>query len=294
MKPRIVAAQSLTALHRDLCNGLLFSPRVDDIAGGSVQWHNVIGTAESMEWRGDLKRIWVPHLRWNRMVSQYVNPEEFGAWLQAITARQSKYGSVVMRTNLVSPQVGGTSTVRNLGSCMLSLSYRNRPNRELVLHSRTCYLGYLSTLDLTVAHVAARFIAASLDIEVEEISFAWFLETAQYHDYRSTAWHLGAAPNSSLFNRYWSEVPLATRDHMPGVWASAKWIAKMQYQDEEGLPYSAEKFVSRRRIRKRWHSEMWPQGHGEQFRSDTDKPYAAPLPPTPVSTLDFSKIGFTL
>lgn len=284
----------MTALHRDLCNGLLFSPRVDDIAGGSVQWHNVVATADSMDWSADLKRFWIPQLRWNRMVSQYVDPIEFEAWIDAVKTREKKYGSVVMRTNLVAPQVGGSSTVRNLGSCMLSLSYRNRPYRQLVLHSRTCYLGYLSVLDLTVAHVAGRHIANALGIAVEDIAFEWFLETAQYHDYRSTAWHLGASPTSRLWNHYWSMVEGATRDYMPGVWSSAKWIARMQEQDAANDPYSAEKFVSRRRIRKRWHSEMWPEGHGEQFRSDTDKPYAAPLPSVFVTDLDFDKIGITL
>lgn len=284
----------MTALHRDLCNGLLFAPRVDDIAGGSVQWHNVIGTADSMEWNGNLKRLWIPSLRWSRMVSQYIDPVEFEAWIDAIKSRQKKYGSVVLRTNVVAPQVGGTSTVRNLGSCMLSLSYRNRPRRELVLHSRTCYLGYLSLLDLTVAHTAARHIAATVGCAVEEISFAWVLETAQYHDYRSTAWHLGANPTSRLWNHYWSSVHDATRDYMPGVWSSAKWIARMQEQDAAGNPYSAEKFVSRRRIRKRWHSEMWEPGHGNQFTDAADKAYAQPLPSVPTSSLDFSKIGIYL
>jgi len=260
-----------------------------------TELHHVVAQAESMAYDYELRRFWVPESRWRTMVRQYIDAKAFLQWSSLIDHRFNhlkKRGSAVLRTNLVASRVGGKGTVRNLGSCLLSLSFSLRPRPTITLHSRTCYLGYLSVLDLSIAYVCARHIAGLLGIEPDEIGFVWFAESLQVHGFRTIAFPLG---DTQEYDRF------LNRPHtpeFPAMYNSHKHHSKYVQQDAEGLLYSGMPFTSYRRLRKRWHSEMFAFPDGNPY-SDPDtgksdhRAYQS-LPDTHVDDLDFSAIGISL
>lgn len=288
---------TMTTMHERLCSRLLYASadHVDHFSGMETELHHVVAEAESMMYDYELRRFWVPASRWGTMVRQYIDPEAFLQWSSLIEHRfghLKKRGAAVLRTNLVASRVGGKGTVRNLGSCMLSLSFSLRPRPIITLHSRTCYLGYLSVLDLSVAFVAAKHIAGLLGIDAGEIGFVWFAESLQVHGFRTIAFPLG---DEQEYDRF------LNRPHTPeypAMYNSHKHYAKYVLQDAEGLLYSGMPFTSYRRLRKRWHTEMMGYDYANEYSDLTtgksDHRAYQPLPDTHVDDLDFSAIGITL
>lgn len=282
---------TVTALHDGLARKLLYGTRdeLDDANSVDVQLHNVVAGAKRFEWDYLVNRLWVPRTRWTTMVRQYVDPASLHSWLEMIEDRfpQSKRGIAVLRTNTVQARQAGRGVTRRWGSCMLSLSVRVKPQPQITLHSRTCYLGYLSVLDLTVAHVCARMAAERIGIEVEDFSFVWQLEMAQFHGFRCLAWPLGDPDLYAEFcNHDWSKA------RYPGTFIARQWLHRLSKLDEDGVPYGDMPFSSYKRVRRRWHAEAMPDGYGDQFAGGkkNDKPYKR-LPDVHVSELDFSPLN---
>ena len=279
----------MTGLHTKLCHRLLYSTvdHLDYVTGMDVVLEHVYGYAETMQWDFDLARIWVPPSRWTTMVRQYVDPGEVRAWLELIKRRHEKKAAqrFVFRMNTVQPRTGGKSTVRNLGSCMLTLSLSLQPRPIITLHSRTCYLGYLSPLDMSVAYHLARHASDVVGIPVEEFAFAWFLETAQFHQFRTIAFPLGDEREREGFLSF----PV-TPDRIALV-RSRRHYDKWRQQDAEGVLYEdMQRFVSYRRLRKRLHTEVDGFEFAQRFASAESGAFH-PLPSTPVRQLTFEKIG---
>lgn len=285
--------KTATAMHDGLTEELLFarSGELDDANSTDVQLHNVVAEAESFKWDYSTERLWTTRARWNTMVRQYIDPEAFGSWISALeNMPSSRRGISVLRTNLVKMRESGRGKTRRHGSCMLNLSYRERPSPQITLHSRTCYLGYLSVLDMTVANVCARWAAQIRGVPVEQMSFVWQLEMAQFHGFRTIAYPLGGS--DELYQAY-LDMPLKDR---PGLILSRKWHDKMQELDEQGMKYGDMSFASFRRVRARWHAEVYGVEYAQQFAGGDRNPKLgkiyAPIKPTPVSALDFAPIGW--
>lgn len=254
---------------------------------------HVYAEADSMTFDYDLRRVWVPPQRWTTMIRQYLNPGDVEAWLALIQKRlvekHKVAGRPVLRTQMVAPRKGGKGTVRNLGSCMLTLSFTLTPQPTITMHSRACYVGYLSPLDMAVAYHLGRLVAGVVGLSVTDLRFAWFIETAQMHKFRTIAFVLGDEEEKEVFlNRVdrgitGSDYPAAHRvDYHHKLWS--KW-------NEEGLTYDEmPKFVSYRRLRKRWLTEEFGYDYACQFNGEQTKAFK-PLPSTPVSSLTFNKIG---
>lgn len=284
---------TVTALHDGLARKLLFARRedLDDANSVDVQLHNVIAEAKSFEWDYLVNRLWVPKTRWTTMVRQYINPESLFEWLQVVEGRfpDSKRGIAVLRTNTVQSRQTGRGVTRRWGSCMLSLSVRVKPRPQITLHSRTCYLGYLSVLDLSVAYVCAKLAAERIGrLDVRDFSFVWQLEMAQFHGFRCLAWPLGGGYD--LFMEFMQHD--ADKRNYPGVYIARQWTERLSRLDEEGVPYGDMKFSSYKRIRRRWHAETYGSEFASQFAGGVknDKPYRK-LPDQHVDELDFSPIG---
>lgn len=285
--------KTATGLHDGLCQSLLFGSAddLDDVNSVDVQQHNVMAHAESFDWDYTTDRLWTTRSRWNTMVKQYVDPEAFGAFLQAMTNRpKSRRGITVFRTNLVKSNQTGRGVTRRHGSCMLTLSYRERPWPQITLHSRTCYLGYLSVLDMTIAHVFARWASEITGVDVLDMAFVWQLEMSQFHGFRTIAYPLGGG--NALFEEYLE----ADRTYYPGLNLSRTWYDRISQLDDEGVLYGDMKFASYARVRKRWHTEVYGLDYARQFEGGTYNPKLGKasrlIPSTHVSTLDFSKIGY--
>lgn len=284
-----ITAPTMTELHDSLCSRLLYSTRenVDYITGMDVVLEHVFAEAQSMVWDYNLKRIWVPPSRWTKMIREYVDPEEVQEWLQLIENRHQKKAAqrFVLRTKKVASKKGGKTTVRNLGSCMLSLSVALQPEPVATLHSRTCYLGYLSPLDMSIAYHLTRLAADVMGVPLESFRFAWFLETAQFHQFRTIAFALGDDRQRQRF----LEAPVTPENvaHARALKHYRKWRS----QDDSGTSYDdMQRFVSYRRLRKRFHTEVMGYDYAQQFEGPESKAFK-PLPSQPVTSLTFEKIG---
>lgn len=290
-----ITAPTLHELHDTLAHRIQYAHRdeLDFTTGMDSVLEHVYAEADSMEYIYDLKRVWVPPSRWTMMVRQYLDPDDVEEWLATIRKRIHKLaGRPVLRTRIVTPRKGGKTTVRNLGSCMLTISATIKPVPRITLHSRACYVGYLSPLDLGVAYHLGRLVAAEVNIPIEEFRFSWFLETAQMHKFRTIAYVLGDEAEEEYFYSHgdikggtgWSaDYPAARRVYYHHkLWT--KW-------NEEGLTYDEmPKFQSYRRLRKRWLAERFGHEYALQFEGGKDRAFPE-LPSTPIQHLDFSKIG---
>lgn len=279
----------MTALHDKLCSRVLYATQdhLDYVTGMDCVLEHVVAEADTMKWDYDLKRVWVPPSRWTMMIRQYVNPDEVNRWLNLIERRHTKRAAqrFVFRTNTVNARVGGKSTVRNLGSCMLTLSLALEPRPTVLLHSRTCYMGYLSPLDMSVAYHLTCLASNLIGVPIEEFRFTWFLETVQWHQFRTIAFALGDEEQRERF------LELPVTPERIGHARSRKHYDRWMQQDNEGVLYEdMQKFVSYQRLRKRYHAEVLGYDHAKQFETETNKAFR-PLPSSPVVNLDFGKIG---
>lgn len=295
MPPHYLRAPTMHELHDKLAARLQYSTRdkVDLITSMDTVLEHVYAEADSMVFDYDLKRVWVPPSRWTMMVKQYLDPEEVMEWLNLIETRIAKKkiaGRPILRTNKVAARVGGKGTVRNLGSCMLTASFTVDPRPTFTLHSRACYVGYLSPLDMAVAYHLARLAADVAGIPLSDVRFVWFIETAQMHKFRTIAFALG---DDEQYERFLRLSDAVTHEHVQltrtlyhhDLWA--RWNAEGRlYRD---MP----KFVSYQRLRKRWLTERFGYDYATQFETPDNKAFR-PLPSTPVSSLTFEKIGITL
>lgn len=276
-------ASTLTELHDMLCDSLIEAreDELDMITSVDVQIHNVIAEADSMDWEFDLKNMWLTKSRWSMMVRQYLDPEELEAWIGQCTGKIGTKGRgiAVMRTKIVKPR-GGAATghtnkeTRRWGSCMLNISYKAKPRPQITLHSRTSYLGYIGALDLTVAWMAARYLAKEMGIDVKDISFVWQIEAIQWHNFKSMAYMLNN-PDSVKRKAYRRLLMKNSADlgveekrtilAAPAVRLSRKWLRKVMAEDAAGRTYGDMTYNTFRRIVRRFHTEVKGEAYAKQF-----------------------------
>lgn len=280
---RTFQAATMTELHDKMCKALVFAEEddLDVISSVDVQIHNVIAQADSMDWEFDLKSMWLTKSRWSMMLNQYIDPEELEAWINQITSKigTKKRGIAVMRTKTVKAR-GGAATghtnkeTRRWGSCMLAISYKAVPEPQITLYSRTSYLGYIGALDLTVAWVLGKTLAERLGMDVKDMKFVWMNEAIQWHHFKSLAFLLNH-PNPKERKKYRRIIikkdkkltpeELNMLETMPGLKRSKMWLAKVIKEDKDGLTYGDMTYNTYRRIRRRWHTEVFGLEHAQQF-----------------------------
>jgi hypothetical protein len=318
---RTFHAATMTELHDKMCTALVEGTEtdLDVISSVDVQIHNVIAEAESMDWDFDMKDMWLTKSRWTMMVNQYLDPEELEAWIKQITSKigTKNRGICMMRTKTVAAR-GGEATghknkeTRRWGSCMLAISYKAIPAPQITLYSRTSYLGYIGALDLTVAWMAAKYLADALGIDVKDIRFVWMNEAVQWHNFKSLAFLLNH-PEKKRRKAYrrlmmkplkkLSDEERATLDASPGLTLSRKWLAKVIKEDKDGVTYGDMTYNTYRRIRRRWHTEVlgfekaqefegwsyYKSDVGDHSKGDEKEFFKAyqPLPSVPSHTLNF-------
>lgn len=314
-------APDMSRLHHQVCERLIRSDEslFDVITSVDIQVHNVMAEAKSMNWEYDLKYAWLTPHRWPMLVRQYIDPEELENWIGMSTSRigLKNRGIAVLRTKTVKPRGGKTNQLtRRWGSCMLSLSYRAVPKPQIVLHSRTSYMGYLGALDMSVAWMCGRYLAKELGIQVEDMGFIWFNENVQWHNFKSLAYLL-SNPDPALREEYRhlmlhraDELSIPERKlimHSPGLRLSRKWLRKVLEDDEAGRTYGDMNYNTFRRIVRRYHTEVlgyetaktyegwsyYKQGERTGEPKEYHKAYT-PLPNTPIFSLDFKCIGMPL
>lgn len=316
---RTFQAPTLTKLHDHICDSLLFATydEIDLLTSVDVQIHNTMSQADSMAWDFDLKNMWLTKSRWSMMVRQYLDPEDFEAWLRKCVSGIGTKGRgiSVLRTKVVRPRGGahvGNRETRRWGSCMLALSYKAVPHPTITLHSRTSYLGYIGALDLSVAWMCARYLADALGTRVEDFRFIWYNEALQWHNFKSLAYLLNHRKKKrrKLYRRLMirkedelTDDELVYVNSSPALTLSRNWMQKVVKEDEEGITYGDMTYNTYRRIRRRYHTEVMGLDYARQFegwelyrkgpelgqQKDFHKAYL-PLPSTNVHDLDFSAL----
>jgi hypothetical protein len=309
----------MTELHDQMCTALVTAreQELDVVSTVDVQIHNVIAEAQSMDWDFDMKDMWLTKSRWSMMVNQYLDPEEFQAWVDQITSKIGTKGRgiCVMRTKTVKAR-GGEATghsnkeTRRWGSCMLALSYKAVPHPQITLYSRTSYLGYIGALDLTIAWMAGKTLADAMGIDVKKIRFVWMNEAIQWHNFKSLAFLLNH-PDKKRRKSYrrlmmkpvkkLSPDEVKTLEKSPAFTLSRKWLAKVIKEDKDGMTYGDMTYNTYRRIRRRWHTEVLGYEKAQEFegwsyyktgekKGEQKEFFQAykPLPSVPAHTLDFS------
>jgi len=318
---RMFHANTMTELHDTMCTALIDAgpDELDVISSVDVQIHNIIAEAESMEWDFDMKDMWLTKSRWTMMVNQYIDPDDFQAWLNQITSKigTKKRGICLLRTKTVAAR-GGEATghsnkeTRRWGSCMLGLSYKAIPAPQITLYSRTSYLGYIGALDLTVAWMAGKVLADAMGIDVKDIRFVWMNEAIQWHNFKSLAFLLNHPDpkRRKKYRRLMMKPAKKLKDSekekikaSPALRLSRKWLAKVIKEDKDGVTYGDMTYNTYRRIRRRWHTEVNGYDFAQQFegwsryksgpkegkKKEFFKAYK-PLPSVPAHTLAFDSL----
>lgn len=318
---RSYTAATLTDLHTQMTASLVFATKdeLDVISNVDVQIHDVIGHAKSMQWDFDLKSHWLTPARWTMMVNQYIDAEALQAWIDQCTSKIGTKGRgiALMRTKIVKPR-GGAATghtnkeTRRWGSCMISVSYKALPRPTIHLHSRTTYLGYIGALDLSVAWMCARYLAHELGINVADFEFVWTNEAIQWHNFKSMAYLLNN-PDAERRKEYrrllttpmskLSEDELKMLTSSPALSMTRVWLTKVRKEDKAGVTYGDMSYNTYRRIRRRWHTEVFGLEYAQQFegwsyykvgeKKGEEKEFFKaynPLPNTPIENLDFKAL----
>lgn len=311
----------MTLLHDQMCTFLVEATEeeLDVISTVDVQRHNVIAEADSMSWDFDMKDMWLTKSRWTMMANQYLDPEELTAWIDRCTSKIGTKGRgiAVMRTKTVAAR-GGAATghtnkeTRRWGSCMLAVSYKALPRPQITLYSRTSYLGYIGALDLTVAWMCGKYLADSMGVKVEDISFVWMNEAIQWHNFKSAAFLLNH-PDKKRRKAYRRLIikpekklkpeEIETIAESPALTLTRKWFAKVIQEDKDGRTYGDMTYNTFRRIVRRYHTEVHGFEYAQQFegwsyhkkgpKQGEQKEYFkayGPLPSVKADTLDFSML----
>lgn len=279
-------------------NHYLAYSSADDLSvhtSNEVQLHNVIGYTPSFEFSQDVSRSWHTKTRWNLLVRQYLNETSVNTWVDAIDSKLQlgKRGVAVMRTNLIGPKsnANGQQKWRTWGACILSVSYRSTPTPQITMHSRTSYMGFLSVLDMNVAHVAARMIAERVRIDPGDIAFLWHIESAQFHAFKSLPYFLMSEKRRSHVIEHDPELS----DNFPAVRNARKMITSFDKMDDEGLAYGDMTYAQSRRARKRYHTEVFGWEYGARFehgkhRAPSQNKRMKKLPSLRTDVLDFASL----
>jgi hypothetical protein len=289
-------APTMTALHADMCADMLYGTKdsFDWITNTDVVKEHVVAQAESMDWHCDIARFWLPHSRWTMMINQYLNPEEVQAWLALILKRVKTRNAnrMVLRTRTVAAQFKGNATTRSLGSCMLSVSLSLQPRPTVLLHSRTGYLGYLSPMDWSVAYHCARLAANALGMDLTEFRFVWFVETIQYHRFRTIAFPLGDKLERRRFIESCKALTAdGTLTDYPALARNWEQFKKWRKADREGLSFDTmSPYRSYQRPRKRFLTEVMGIDYARQFEDPKNKAFPK-LKSIDVADLTLEKLG---
>lgn len=237
-----------------------------------VQMHNVFAACDSFGFAEDIKNWWLPESRWNLLIRQYLNPTAVDFWVNSIAEKLSKRGRgiAVLRTNTVARQgnTGGRYTWRRWGACILSISYRNNPAPQITMHSRSCYMGFLSILDMNVAHTLAREVCAVLDngMTPDDMSFVWHIESMQMHAWKSLPLFFSMPDHFDIAD-------LLTKPYRPtdsiAVRNAKKVLADYQRRDYDGELYGEMKYAQTAYPRRRLHTEHFGYKYAKQFEGGT-------------------------
>lgn len=247
-------AATITTLHEQLIQRMLDSPDTRATSGTSVGSPSlIVATAESAQWACQLDELWLSRSKWSTLAAQYVDPQQMDHWLNLVETRlvKTRMNVATLHMRGVDSQLDRSVVTRRFANCLNHVSFRRRPFPELTLSSRTTYLGYLSGLDLTLAHRLAEAAAEACGVDVEDVRFTWLLEMAQYNSEKAMGYALTRG--------------IETVPSTPARKCHTMTVRYLEGLDEKGVSYDEMKMASRRRLRQRWHAYTKPAEEATEF-----------------------------
>lgn len=237
----------MTDLHERLIRHVLDASDTLPTAGTSVGAPDLwIGQAESAQWSCQLDEMWLTETKWRTLSAQYVDPLAMREWANLIRTRlvKSRMNVATLHMRGVVGHTARAVPTRRFANCLNHVSFRRRPFPELTLSSRTTYLGYLSGLDLTLAHRLAQVAAEAVGCDVEDVRFTWLLEMAQYNSEKAMGYALSRGVEVGATS--------------PARKCHTMTVRYLEGLDAKGVPYEDMGMASRRRLRQRWHVYTQP------------------------------------
>jgi hypothetical protein len=232
----------------DMWRGSLENGGLDFVASiDTIRYDNLLA-AESMAYEFDLGRdLWLTRMRWTMLLRAYLDLSETARFLDRaadIGLGEGKRGVV---TSMPCRTVPREAKKHRWGNCMAAYTYRGlRTGRPtLSLHSRVSYIAYIGGLDLALAHVLAREIGRRIRVPVEEFSFRWYVDSLQFHGFKS----LPLLYRKEYVRDLEKE---ALRKKYPTIALVGRWWDKIVEDTENGKPLDAEKYGPLRRVRRRY------------------------------------------
>lgn len=228
--------------------GTLENKGIDFVASiDTIAYDNLLA-AESMAFDIDMGRdLWLNKARWTRLVREYLDPSETRLFIDRaaeIALGEGKRGVV---TNMHCASVQRANKKHRWGNCMMGFVYRGLRNGQpcLSMHSRVSYIAYIGGLDLALAHVLAREIGRRAKVPVEDFQFRWYIDSLQFHGFKSLGYLYKEQFVSDLENE-------ELRYKYPTIKLVGRWWDKVVQDTESGKPLLEEKYGPLRRIKRRY------------------------------------------
>lgn len=254
--------------------GTIENGGIDYVASADTVAYSNLLTADSVAFDFDLGRdLWLTRSRWTVLIRQYLDLGEVRRFLDhaaAIGLGEGKRGVV---TTMFARDVRRLAKRHRWGNCMGMFTYRGVRGKDgaltptLGLHSRVSYIAYIGGADLAVAHTMARYIARRIKVPVEEIRFQWYVDSLQFHGFKSLP-----LLYRSEFIRDLERPKL--RAKYPTIKLVGRWWDTTVDLTERGVPLEQIKYGPQRRITRRYREYV-----NEQYQ-----------PSVPVSELSFEAL----
>ncbi|GEM_PF-5026555 len=154
----------------------LFSNNLDFVGSSHTHIYNVIIVSDNCEYDFDFgSNLWFTNSRWNRLVNSYIDKSQLQIFIRKSKEMIGRRkGTVGM--NFIHQKYEDDRKVHKWGGCLHAINFRigkdNVP--ELILFSRTCFMGYMSFLDAGIIYHIAKEIYIP-----EKIRFIWHISDQQ-------------------------------------------------------------------------------------------------------------------
>jgi len=233
---------------------MLFATReeLDYVASIDTMMYGNLLTCDSMAFDFDMGRdLWLTKQRWTILQKDYLELHELEDFLdrcKQIGLGEAKRGVV---TQMFAKQHARRAKKYRWGNCMLGWSFMGGNRYEqptLGLHSRVSYIAYIGGLDLALCHVLGREIAERIGCRVEDIGFRWYVDSLQFHGFKSIP-YLFRFGLDDVLREDGEEYPSA--EH-PTLKLVRRWWSGVERDYQNDLPLEAQKYGPLRRIRKRY------------------------------------------
>jgi len=254
--------RNMTDLWHGSAEEMFTAPKVDLVTSSDTIFYDNVLTADSMDFDFDAGRdLWLPASRFTKLKRDYLDPDELDSFLdrcEKIGRKDNNRGVVTQMPPAIHDRAVGKY---QWGNCIIGWTFRGggRHTPVLSMHSRTTYIAYMGGMDLALCAVLARYIGERIDRDPAEFQFRWAVDSLMFHDFKSIPYVL----NRPKLMRYVDDDDFAGADlvspkFMPTVHKVRKTFAWIDRQNEDGVPWHAEKFGPRKRIRRRYH--QWDTG----------------------------------